>query len=191
MIDETYIEFAPDISAVSAMPLIAQYDNLMVLRGVSKFYAAPGMRLGYGATSNEDFLASLNRMQNPWSLNSLAAYAGELMLTDKEYIQRTRTHIQKERTRMCCFLRRIDFLKVYPAYANFIFVKINIPGITAASLFEYLIRKRLMIRDCTSFGLKGEYFRFCIMSEEDNTRLLQGIEEFIEKTIQLKNEGED
>lgn len=48
MIDETYVEFAPDVSEITAMPLAATYDNLMILRGVSKFYAAPGLRLGYG-----------------------------------------------------------------------------------------------------------------------------------------------
>lgn len=49
MIDETYVEFAPDINEISSMSLISSFDNLMILRGVSKFYAAPGLRLGYGA----------------------------------------------------------------------------------------------------------------------------------------------
>ena len=76
MIDETYVEFAPDINEISSMSLISSFDNLMILRGVSKFYAAPGLRLGYGATSNSQFLQDLLLMQNPWSLNSLGAYAG-------------------------------------------------------------------------------------------------------------------
>ena len=45
MIDETYVEFAPDINEITAVPLTQEFTNLMVLRGVSKFYAAPGMRL--------------------------------------------------------------------------------------------------------------------------------------------------
>lgn len=57
MIDETYVEFAPDINAITAVPLTREFTNLMVLRGVSKFFAAPGMRLGYGITGNMDFLA--------------------------------------------------------------------------------------------------------------------------------------
>lgn len=70
-----YVEFAPDVSEITAMPLAATYDNLMILRGVSKFYAAPGLRLGYGVTSNQAFLDTLKKHQNPWSLNSLGAYA--------------------------------------------------------------------------------------------------------------------
>ena len=54
MIDETYVEFAPDINAVTAVPLTREFTNLMVLRGISKFYAAPGMRLGYGSQETEN-----------------------------------------------------------------------------------------------------------------------------------------
>ena len=65
MIDETYVEFAPDINEITAVPLTQEFTNLMVLRGVSKFYAAPGMRLGYGVTGNMDFLAKMREKQTP------------------------------------------------------------------------------------------------------------------------------
>ena len=71
MADETYAEFAPDISAVTAIPFTGTYPNLMVLRGVSKFFAAPGMRLGYGVTGNRAFLEKMKEKQIPWSLNSI------------------------------------------------------------------------------------------------------------------------
>ena len=179
MIDETYVEFAPDISEITSMSLIRSYDNLMILRGISKFYAAPGLRLGYGATSNRQFLQDLLLMQNPWSLNSLGAYAGEKMLQDQDYIQRTRELILSERERMCAELSKTDALTIYPAYANFVLVKINKEGVTSADVFEFLIKRGLMVRDCTSFKeLGGEYFRFCIMAPEDNERLVQGIRDF-------------
>ena len=89
MIDETYVEFAPDINAVTAVPLTREFSNLMVLRGVSKFYAAPGMRLGYGITGNREFLAKMKEKQTPWSLNSLGAFAGKRMLLDHDYFRRT------------------------------------------------------------------------------------------------------
>ena len=53
MIDETYVEFAENIHEVSAIPLCKEFDNLMVLRGTSKFFAAPGLRLGYAVTGNK------------------------------------------------------------------------------------------------------------------------------------------
>ena len=173
MIDETYVEFAPDISEITAVTLTKEFTNLMVLRGVSKFYAAPGMRLGYGITGNLDFLKKMNEKQVPWSLNSLGALAGELMLQDKDYIHRTRELILSERTRLLQALVEIPTYKTYPAYANFILLKIQKPVLTSYDVFDACIRQGLMIRDCSSFEcLDGEYIRFCIMNLEDNTRLL-------------------
>ena len=173
MIDETYVEFAPDISEITAVTLTKECTNLMVLRGVSKFYAAPGMRLGYGITGNLDFLKKMKEKQVPWSLNSLGALAGELMLQDKDYIHRTRELILSERTRLLQALVEIPTYKTYPAYANFILLKIQKPVLTSYDVFDACIRQGLMIRDCSSFEcLDGEYIRFCIMNLEDNTRLL-------------------
>ena len=173
MIDETYVEFAPDISEITAVTLTKEFTNLMVLRGVSKFYAAPGMRLGYGITGNLDFLKKMKEKQVPWSLNSLGALAGELMLQDKDYIHRTRELILSERTRLLQALVEIPTYKTYPAYANFILLKIQKPVLTSYDVFDACIRQGLMIRDCSSFEcLDGEYIRFCIMKLEDNTRLL-------------------
>ena len=173
MIDETYVEFAPDISEITAVTLTKEFTNLMVLRGVSKFYAAPGMRLGYGLTGNLDFLKKMKEKQVPWSLNSLGALAGELMLQDKDYIHRTRELILSERTRLLQALVEIPTYKTYPADANFILLKIQKPVLTSYDVFDACIRQGLMIRDCSSFEcLDGEYIRFCIMNLEDNTRLL-------------------
>lgn len=173
MIDETYVEFAPDISAISAVELIPKYDNFMIIRGVSKFYAAPGLRFGYGMTSNEAFLKDLHLYQNPWSLNSVAAFAGEYMFNDKEYFQKTRSLICSERDYMFQELDKNPCFKPYKPYANFILVQVLKEGVTSFDVFEKAIKNRLMIRDCSSFeSLAGEYFRFCIMNPDDNRRLL-------------------
>ena len=174
MIDETYVEFAPDIKAITAVPLTREFTNLMVLRGVSKFFAAPGMRLGYGITGNMDFLSKMREKQTPWSLNSLGAFAGEIMLQDEDYIKETRNLILSERDRMIQELKNVDTYKVYPAYANFILLKIQKDGLTSYEVFEACIKQGLMIRDCSSFQcLDGEFVRFCIMMPEDNGRLLE------------------
>lgn len=174
MIDETYVEFAPDVSAVTSVSLVDGYDNLMVIRGVSKFFAAPGLRFGYGITSNRDFLRALLTHQNPWSLNSVGAYAGELMLQDEDYISKTRNLICSERDRLYRELTDMDGVKVYFPYGNFILVRILKPGITSFDVFEMAIKEKMMIRDCASFeSLDGEYVRFCIMKPKENDRLLK------------------
>ena len=180
MIDETYVEFTPCIAEITAIPLTKTFDNLMVIRGVSKFYAAPGLRLGYSVTGNQEFLADLKRHQNPWSLNSIAAFAGEKMLKDAAYIEETRKLILSERKRLCEILRDLPHLKIYEPYANFILVRLLKDGLTSHQVFEYAIRQGMMIRDCSSFeSLEGEYIRFCIMKPEDNTRLMQCLRELL------------
>ena len=174
MIDETYVEFAPEVDKITAIPLVESYDNFMVIRGLSKFFAAPGLRFGYGITSNQKFLEMLKIHQNPWSVNSIAAYAGERMLKDTDYIKKTWNLIHSERQRLYTILDNTLYLKVYPAYANFILVRILKEGLTSFDVFEAAIKEHMMIRDCSSFeSLNGEYIRFCIMNPEDNDRLIQ------------------
>lgn len=178
MIDETYVEFAPDISTITAMPLVEEFDNLMVLRGVSKFFAAPGLRFGYGVTSNEAFLAHIKKFQIPWALNSVGAFAGERMFKDSDYISRTRKLILSERERILEELKKTDGITAFNAIANFILVQIHKEGVTSFDVFEACIRKGMMIRDCSSFQcLEGEFVRFCIMNPEDNDRLLKTLAE--------------
>lgn len=172
MIDETYVEFAPDIDTISAVSLTTKFDNFMILRGTSKFFCAPGLRLGYGICGNLAFLERMNSIKNPWTINTLAALAGEAMFMDTDYIQTTKDYIQSERTRCIDILSKRDNLKIYPAYANFILVKL-LDGTTSFEMFERCIKSGLMIRDCASFhGLDGEFIRFCIQKKEDNDRLL-------------------
>ena len=173
MIDETYVEFAPDPQLITAVPLTREFENLMVLRGVSKFFAAPGMRLGYGITGNKELLSKIKNRQIPWSINSLGAFAGELLVQDKDYISRTRQLILKEREKLYQELLKLSSFKVFPAFANFLLLKIIKPGLTASNVFEACIRQSLMIRDCSSFQcLDGEFVRFCIMLPEHNEQLL-------------------
>lgn len=173
MVDETYVEFAPDIQKISAVSLVPDYPNLMVLRGTSKFYAAPGLRLGYGICSDFQFREKINAIKNPWTINTLAAVSAGAMFEDEEYIRRTRELISAERTRCLDLLSGCPHLKTYPAYGNFLLIRL-LDGTTSFEMFEKCIRQGMMIRDCSSFeGLDGEYIRFCIQKKEENDRLLK------------------
>ena len=174
MIDETYVEFMPDCKQASSMSLIEKYSNLMVLRGVSKFFAAPGLRFGYGATSNLSFLKKMKNAQIPWSLNSIAAYAGELMLVDKPYILATKKLIEDEKRQLLFELKKLSKVSVFPANANFILLQVLDKNLNASDVFLACLKEGLLIRDCSSFqNLDGEFIRFCIMNPEDNLRLLK------------------
>lgn len=65
MVDETYVEFADDFQHITSIPLTAYYNNIIILRGISKFFAAPGLRLGYAITGNRDLIKAINTRKNP------------------------------------------------------------------------------------------------------------------------------
>ena len=180
MVDETYEEFAPDAANMSSIPLTNNYTNLIVLRGISKFFAAPGLRLGYAVTGNPDLLKHINTKKNPWTINSLAEIAGCIMFSDKEYIEKTKNLITTERERMTNELSKLDTVKVYPSCTNFILVKILKEEVTSEMMFDHCIKKGLMIRDCSTFPfLDNSYIRFCLMSPEKNTELLEAMKELL------------
>lgn len=182
LVDETYVEFAEDLTNITAVSLVQEYQNIMILRGISKFFAAPGLRLGYAICSNEDLLGEIDLKKNPWSINSLAAIAGEIMFSDEEYIKETRELIARERIRIFERLSGCTNIKVYPPTANFILVQILSPEITSMDLFEAAIKHGLMIRDCSSFPFLGDRFiRFCFMSPEMNNLLIDTLLEVLER----------
>ncbi len=173
LVDETYAEFAPDTGAITAIPLTETYDNVLVLRGVSKFFAAPGLRFGYGITGSQMLLERLTARQDPWSLNSVGAYAGERLLKDTVYIEETQALMNTERDRVLSALNESPDYKPYPVNANFVLVRILKDGVTAADVFEKAIHEKMMIRDCSTFkSLDGEYIRFCFMTPEEDDHLL-------------------
>ena len=181
MVDETYVEFAPSIDKIDSVPLTKYYNNLIILRGISKFFAAPGLRLGYAVTGNRDLIKTVNTLKNPWTINSLAAVAGELMFTDKEYIKKTRDLISSERTRIYEAVKAIPSVKTYEPMGNFMLMRIMKPETTSQDLFDHAIRNKFMIRDCSTFPfLDDKYVRFCFMLPEQNDGLLLCLRELLE-----------
>jgi len=176
MVDETYVEFSSDYKNITSIPLTKYYNNIIILRGVSKFFAAPGLRLGYAVCGSRQLIKEIDSRKNPWTINSLAAIAGEIMFNDKEYIKKTINLISSERERICQILENVPGIKFYKPNANFILLKILKDNITSEDLFETAIKKGLMIRDCSTFPfLDNKYIRFCFMKPEDNNALLEVI----------------
>lgn len=181
MIDETYIEFSDILPEICSIPLVKEFDNLFVVRGTSKFFAAPGIRLGYGVSSNQAFLERLKTNQDPWSVNSLAAFAGERLFSDTAFHQTSQKLISGERKKAFAELSTWKHLKAYPSEANFILLKLKTDQVTAADLFEKLIMKKMLIRDASSFTFLDEsYLRFCILSPQHNAALLQELKRWVE-----------
>ena len=112
------------------------------------------------------------------------------MLQDTDYITKTRELILEEHKKIHKALLDIPELHPYKPMANFVLVKILKEGVTSFDVFDFLIRRKLMVRDCASFTcLEGEFIRFCIMNPEDNKRLLEGLKDFFKQYNVKKSES--
>ncbi|RDY24978.1 aminotransferase class I/II-fold pyridoxal phosphate-dependent enzyme [Romboutsia maritimum] len=172
MIDETYIEFT-DTNTYSSTQLVDTHPNLFVIRGTSKFFSTPGIRLGYGLICNEEIKNNINSNLDLWNINILASSMGEIMFTDEDFISNTVDIMLRERDYLVKELSNIKDLKVYESQGNFILCKIKSEDLTGKELREKLIPNKIIIRDCASFdGLNEFFFRVCILKPKENKLLI-------------------
>jgi len=180
-IDENYIEFAEKGQDTTLAGMVQEFENLFVIRSVTKFYGMAGIRLGYGIAA-PSIVNKLETVKLPWSINSLASYATLAAFNDTEFIENTKNTIAKERAQLTKSLNEIEGLHVYPSVTNFLLVKITNRKITSTKLKEELAKERILIRDCCTFmGLDDSYFRVTVRSAKDNQKLTQSIKQIVEK----------
>jgi len=181
LIDETYIEFS-EKDIFSSAPLTTDYDNLFVIRGTSKFFGTPGIRLGYALTSNKDAKEFINSKFNLWDINIIASTMGEIMFTDSEYINETFHKISDEMNFLKLELVQFKDIKIYPSRGNFILCEILNPDLSTAFIYKELIKKGIAIRNCSSFnGLGEKFFRICALKHTDNELLMSELGKILNK----------
>ena len=119
MIDETYIEFTEE-KKYSSVSLTESYNNIFVIRGTSKFFSTPGIRLGYGILGESKLKEDLSNLSNLWNINIFATFMGEVMFEDKEYIDFVKKNMKKNILELYNSLKKIKEIKVYETSSNFI-----------------------------------------------------------------------
>lgn len=180
IIDETYIEFT-DTNKYSCINLCDTDDRIFVIRSTSKFFACPGIRLGYSVTSNIGVKDYFEKYCNIlWDINIFADIMGQEMFLDEDYQRQTFEQISLQREFIHKELSDISCFKPYKTYGNFILVEIKNSNIKSFELYNYLLKRKMIIRDCSSFEDLGEnYFRICILKKEDNINLINAIKDFV------------
>jgi len=177
-VDEDYIDFVDDGKRYSMAEYVNEYNNLFVLRSLTKFFGLAGVRIGFGIGS-PDLVKILKRVIMPWSVNSLAMFATAEAVKDIDFIKRTRLLVSKSRKEMREMFKPITWLKVYPSETNFLLVEIIREDLTSAQLAEGLAKKGLLIRDCKDFdGLNNRFFRVTVRRPEENRKLVEQIKSF-------------
>lgn len=170
-IDEAFMDFCEEESAKG---MLVERGGGVVLRSLTKFFAIPGLRLGY-ALGAPALIARLAALREPWSVNTLAQVAGLASLADPDYRRRTLALIDGERRWLTTALAALPGLCPYPAAANYLLVEI-VAGPAAGVVARELLGERLLIRDCSSFrGLGERFFRVAVRSREENERLVAAL----------------
>ncbi|HEX2925359.1 MAG TPA: histidinol-phosphate transaminase [Ruminiclostridium sp.] len=163
VVDEAYAEF----SGTSVIPYVEQYENLLVLKTFSKAYGLAGVRCGYSISSVR--LANVvNLVRPPYNISSLSQYTAELVLSEKEDIQKNIQYIVKEREWVAAKLTEIDGITVYSSAANFILLKVE----NCREVYNKLCEKGIFVRAFGSSPMLADCLRISIGTHEQNAILL-------------------
>ena len=177
-VDEAFVEFVEDWENESIINSKENKENLFVIRAFTKFFAIPGLRLGYGICFNKNLLKKMLEKKEPWSVNNIADLAGQTVLDDENYIQKTKEWIKDQKKYMYENLNKIEGLRAYKTEVNFILLKIedNLleKGLDVKNLRKKMLEKGILIRDASNFiYLNKHYFRLAIKDKLNNEKVIE------------------
>ena len=174
LLDEAFYEFCPE--DYDSVELFRGKENVCVIRAATKFFALPGIRLGYGVSSTA-FAERYAEIESPWSINAYANAAARCIFRDRQYIEETKAYINKERKFLMGELSGIEWIKPYNSHTNFILIKLLRQD--EDKVFEKFIGKGVMIRKASNFeGLDGSYIRIAVKDRQSNSKLIKIFKEF-------------
>ncbi len=184
VVDEAYSEFADE----SALPLVKEFENLVIVRTLSKSHALAGLRVGYAITSR-GIIDYMDRIRDSYNVNRLSQAGALAALSDVEYYESTIRKIR--RTRENCFreFRKMGWF-TYPSQSNYLFTEpVGRSGgrgkEVAEGLYEYLLKRRILVRHFGSNKLTEGFLRISVGSEGDMVRFFEAVNQWL-KNEELK-----
>jgi threonine-phosphate decarboxylase len=204
VVDEAYLPFLPDEADRTLVPDVVDRDNLVVMRSMTKFYAMPGLRVGY-MIADPEIISRVRHFQEPWTVAAPAEDAAMAVLEDEDYRQKAVDSIVRESKRVLDALWEIPGVRpVWPGaerpgdcagLPNFLLISVTDPRWTSARAHEALARSGVIVRECTNYkgleigsvltGADGQavptqgHLRFAIRSRAENDTLLDTIRSVI------------
>jgi threonine-phosphate decarboxylase len=169
LVDEAFVDFCPERSLSNQ---VLERSNLLLLRSLTKFYAIPGLRVGYLAGSAAD-VALLAAAREPWTLSNLAISAARACLKSDSFRTQTLQTIPQLRTQLKRGLEQLGW-QVFAGEANYLLCRLPDHWCGASKIVELLRPLGLLLRSCCDFEpLDDRFLRLAVLGEEQNLRLLQ------------------
>ncbi|MGL5312742.1 MAG: pyridoxal phosphate-dependent aminotransferase [Peptostreptococcaceae bacterium] len=179
IVDETFMEFVGDEERYSLVKYVQEHTNLFILKAVTKFFGMPGLRLGYGLTSNKEIIEKIYTYKEPWTINSFADTLSNYIFKDSNYIKESKNYYIEERKFMLQELRNISNIVAYDTDTNFVLIKLKTKKADEIKM-DLFKEGSILIRDASNFiGLDDSYIRVAIKSHKENEVLIKYLKKLL------------
>lgn len=175
VVDEAYFEYVEHAEYADCIPWIERYPNLIVTRTFSKAYGLAALRVGY-AVSHPDIAELLNRVRQPFNVNSVALAAARAALLDEEHLARSVQVNRHGMKQLVAGFERMG-LDYIPSAGNFVAVDV---GASAAAVYEDLLRHGVIVRPVASYAMP-KHLRVTVGLERENRRFLTALEKILNR----------
>lgn len=177
LLDECFIELADNPEANTMIDQISEFDNLVILRSLTKSFGLAGLRVGY-CVCNPTLAKKLSTNKIPWNVNSLAQVAGVAALRERRCLSKARALIKKERRFLHDNIEKLESFHPIRSDSNFFLV--HLQGRNSTQFRDRLLKKSgVLVRDCSTFtGMGAQYIRIAIKKHSENVLLLKALEAF-------------
>ena len=177
LLDECFIELADNPEANTMIDQISEFDNLVILRSLTKSFGLAGLRVGY-SVCNPTLAKKLSSNKIPWNVNSLAQVAGVAALRERRCLSKARALIKKERRFLHDNIEKLESFHPMRSDSNFFLV--HLQGRNSTQFRDRLLKNSgVLVRDCSTFtGMGAQYIRIAIKKHSENILLLKALEAF-------------
>lgn len=179
VLDESFVDFVENSQCVSMVKLLDTFPNLLILRSFTKFYAIPGIRLGYAMSSDRELLRKIKLAGQTWPVSSVAVAAGVAALHETEFQKLTIEYVAEARMELRDGLKKLGF-RVLDGQADYLMFQVPYHQTDDEDLYEKLLQEQMIIRRCSNFvGLDETFYRVAVKKKEENQRLLEILEKIL------------
>ena len=174
ILDESFIDFSTEHPTFLNNELLERFNNLVVIKSISKSYGVPGLRLGILATANPSLMTHIRHTTPIWNINSFAEFFLQILGKYEQAYQQAMDDFREERTRFVARLQTIPYLRILPSEANYVLCEVLPPHTPRELAVQLLKQHNILIKDCST-KCHGNYIRLAVRNTEDNDKLLNAL----------------
>lgn len=169
VVDECFLNFVSEEKTITMKTYLEKFSNLFIVKAFTKMFAIPGIRLGYGLSSDKKLLKKMQTVTQPWNVSVIAQQVGITATKEINFIEKTRQAVETEKEYLLQELQQLP-IEIYGYAANFICFR------GEKNLDKKLEQRGILIRNCSNFkGLEEGWYRIAIRDRQDNQLLIQAL----------------